>query len=73
MERELKVLLTADELAELLQISPRSIWRLLSKGELLPPIRFGGTTRWRVQDVEEWIELGCPASSGFNNDFTSGK
>ena len=55
------MLISANQLAEMLQISERTLWRLLSSGQILPPVRFGGNTRWRFSDVEQWIEQGCPA------------
>lgn len=54
------ILITADELAVMLKISPRTLWRLLSAGKLLKPVRFGGNTRWKESDVLEWIDQGCP-------------
>lgn len=55
------LLLTADRVAELLQISRRSVWRLLSSGKLLRPLRLGGNVRWRAGELKRWIEAGCPA------------
>lgn len=57
-------LLTAGELAGLMQISERTLWRLLSAGKLPSPLRFGRNTRWRLSDVTAWIERGCPADRG---------
>ena len=54
-------LLTAKCVAELLQISTRSLWRLLSAGKLLQPVRLGGSVRWRAAEVTRWINAGCPA------------
>jgi predicted DNA-binding transcriptional regulator AlpA len=57
------LLISAEQLAEKLQISARSVWRLLSKGEIIEPVRFGGTTRWHLAKVEAWIAEGCPVPS----------
>lgn len=54
-------LLTAERVAEWLQISTRSVWRLLSSGKLLRPVRLGGNVRWRASELKRWIEAGCPA------------
>lgn len=56
-----QLLISAPELAKILDISPRSVWRLHSAGKLIAPIRLGGAVRWRLAEVLEWIELGCPA------------
>lgn len=60
---ESPLLISADQLASRMQISTRSVWRLLSRGEIIAPVRFGGTTRWRLSQVEDWISRGCPANS----------
>jgi len=54
------LLITASQLSEKLQISVRTVWSLLSAGELLEPVRIRGNTRWRLHEVEHWIANGCP-------------
>ena len=54
------LLIDATEVARILHVSTRTVWRLVSKGEIVEPIRFGGTTRWRRQEIAEWVEAGCP-------------
>jgi predicted DNA-binding transcriptional regulator AlpA len=54
------VLISADDLAALMQISTRTLWRLLSAKQVPKPIRLGGSTRWRLDQVRKWIEQGCP-------------
>ena len=54
------VLVTAAELAHMMQISVRTLWRLRSAGQLIEPIRIGGNTRWRSDKVHQWIADGCP-------------
>lgn len=56
-------LLNALEVAEYLKISKRTLWRLLSSGEVPEPIRFGGNVRWSVATLETWIAEGCPKST----------
>ena len=56
-------LIDVKELSRLLAVSPRTIWRMQSHGKLLPPIRVGGSVRWRAKDVVQWIEAGCPPCS----------
>lgn len=53
-------LLSVDQVAALLQVSTRTVWRLLSSGELIEPVRMRGNTRWRREELESWIESGCP-------------
>ncbi|TWT41393.1 helix-turn-helix transcriptional regulator [Botrimarina hoheduenensis] len=53
-------LLSAHQVAALLQVSTRTVWRLLSSGELIEPLRVRGNTRWRRAELDAWIEAGCP-------------
>lgn len=55
-------LLSADKLAERLDISVRTLWRLRAVGKLPAPIRLGGSVRWRLDTIQSWIEAGCPAT-----------
>ena len=61
--KETPIVLSAEQLAELLNISERTLWRLLSSGKLLKPVRFGGNTRWRYAEVMKWLDEGCPPQS----------
>jgi excisionase family DNA binding protein len=54
------LLISAEELANLLGLSKRHVWRLLSRGDLIKPIKIGSTTRWPLDAVREWITVGCP-------------
>ncbi len=53
-------LLTAEQLAGLLQVSERTVWRLRSAGKLPTPMEIGGSIRWHTESVRRWIEDGCP-------------
>jgi excisionase family DNA binding protein len=52
-------LLTIRELAKILKVSQRSIWRLVASGKLVEPLRVGGSIRWRRDDIRNWIDNGC--------------
>lgn len=58
------LLISVGELAMILKVSPRSVWRLLSAGKLVEPVRIGGAVRWQFSEVKRWIEQGCPAVNG---------
>ena len=62
------LLISAGELAHLLGCSTRTLWRLRSGGELPQPVRFGGTVRWRLDEVRKWIAEGCPILRGRENE-----
>ena len=57
---DLPILLSVDEVASLVRVSRRTVWRLVSSGELIKPVRLRGSTRWRRTELEAWIEAGCP-------------
>ena len=58
------LLISVDELSRKMSISTRSIWRRLSCGELIKPVRLGKIVRWRLAEVESWIAAGCPRPDG---------
>jgi prophage regulatory protein len=56
-------LMTKFEVASLLQLSTRTIYRKVQEGVLPAPVKIGDTSRWRKYEIEEWIQSGCPSSS----------
>ena len=48
-------LLTVGDVAEILQISVRGVWRQVSIGQFPKPIYVGRLARWQVGIVNEWI------------------
>ena len=50
----------AHHLASLLGLSLRTIRRLDYAGKLPRPVRIGGAVRWRVGEIVEWLDAGCP-------------
>ena len=61
------LLIPADRVAELLGLSKRTLWRLLSAGKLPKPVRLGSVVRWKRDELEAWIGSGCPPLSSRNN------
>ena len=53
------LLLTVADMARLLGISTRSVWRLTRAGRCPKPVRLGRATRWRRREVEAWVSEGC--------------
>ena len=53
----LEPLLTNEDLERMLQVDRRTVSRLWKRGQLPPPLKLGGGNRWRVQDIEEALEL----------------
>lgn len=60
-------LISAEQLATILGMSKRTVWRLLSARQLPTPVRIGHSTRWRLDDVRRWIDSGCPTGDNYSN------
>jgi len=56
-----KLLISATELADLLGVNKSTVWSWHSSGRIPLPVRLGGTTRWRTEEIRQWIDAGCPA------------
>jgi excisionase family DNA binding protein len=48
------------EVAKILGVSTRSVWRLVSSQKIIPPLKVGGAARWRYDELRRWIDAGCP-------------
>lgn len=54
-------LLTSRQLADLLAVSAATLERMRAAGRLLEPVELSrGCHRYRLAEVREWIEAGCP-------------
>ena len=56
-----RLALPAAEVAKLLGISQRHLWKLNASGRLPAPIRLGRSVRWRLDELRAWLDAGCPA------------
>ena len=56
------VLLTVKEVAETLGLSERTVYRLADVGKMPRPVKIGAAVRWRRNELDTWIEDGCPTS-----------
>src|SRR5207244_1146260 len=52
-------LLTALQVATMLGVSKRQVWRLASAGILPGRVKIGKLVRWRRDEIERWIVKGC--------------
>ena len=55
LERLREKLLTLKDLADYLNISRRTVYRLLN-GESLPAYRIGKNMRFKREDIDEWLK-----------------
>ena len=56
-------LIDVSRIARLLDVSTRTVWRMVRRGELHEPFKVGGGTRWRRVEIDRWLDAGCPAAS----------
>jgi len=54
------LLITADGVASLLQISRRHVYTLLQSGRLPKPQKHGKSTRWEISELRRWVAAGSP-------------
>ncbi len=60
MNSDLARLIDVKEVARMLQVAVRTVWRLRSSHKIPEPVPVGGSVRWRYQELVEWINSGCP-------------
>lgn len=53
-------LVTARMAAELLGISRAHFYRMHNAGRVPLPVRLGGSVRWRVSELVDWVNAGMP-------------
>lgn len=58
-------LLNVKDVARLLCVSVRQVWRLRSAGSLPEPVKVGKSVRWSADIVGVWIDMGCPDRATF--------
>ena len=56
-------LLSIGEVARLLTVSTRSVWRMRRERRMPSPIKLRGSVRWRLDDLRQWMAEGCPAQT----------
>lgn len=58
--RSLAIALRDSEAAALVGVSRAHFRRLVATGRAPRPLKMGNASRWRVDDLRRWVELGCP-------------
>lgn len=58
-------LITLDQIAEMLAVSKRQVFKLREEGLMPEPIKIKGSIRWKLSVIQQWIDLGCPAEKDF--------
>jgi predicted DNA-binding transcriptional regulator AlpA len=55
------LLVPADVAGPLCGRSEASWWRDHAAGRIPAPVKLGGRTFWRADELRRWVEAGCPA------------
>ena len=56
-----RLALSVADVAELLDVSQRHVWKLNARGGLPAPVRLGRSVRWNRAELVAWLNAGCPA------------
>jgi predicted DNA-binding transcriptional regulator AlpA len=54
------LLLPAKQAAALCGVSVRTWWRMQSAAKVPAPVQVNGRPLWRTQELQAWVEAGCP-------------
>jgi excisionase family DNA binding protein len=54
-------LLSVQEVAGILGVSERHVYRLSDAGKMPPKLKLGKSVRWSEHAIDSWISAGCPA------------
>lgn len=63
---------TVGDVARMLHVSIRQVWRLHSVSKLPNPIRLGSCVRWRVDEIRAFVEAGCPSRQEWESKYQQG-
>ncbi len=56
IERAELMLLRVEQVADIIGVSKRTVWRLVSGGQLPQPVSIGRCRRWKHADVEQFVK-----------------
>jgi predicted DNA-binding transcriptional regulator AlpA len=57
----LPALMTVQDVARLMTVSKRTVWRMRNSGAVPRPVKILGAVRWKGSDIRQWLEAGCPS------------
>jgi predicted DNA-binding transcriptional regulator AlpA len=60
LTEEASILIDVKTTARLLNVSPRMVYRLNDVQAIPEPVRLGTLVRWRLAEIIEWVDAGCP-------------
>jgi len=63
------LLIDTNQVAKLLQVSARTVWKMEHAGEMPKAIRIGKAVRWGYEEIQEWVAAGCPAADQWTTSW----
>jgi excisionase family DNA binding protein len=57
------IMLDIHQVAKMLTVSPKTVERMLLRGEFFAPVRFGRERRWSKAAVQKWVADQQPATA----------
>lgn len=64
----------AEELAEMLSVSPSTIRRMDASGKLPKAVTIGQrSVRWQTDAIRAWLRMGCPSRKSFESEWSEGR
>ena len=67
VEKAVKRLLTVPEVAEICGVASETVRRMTDRGAMPMPVRLGRAVRYRLDEIEQWIQDGCPDTREVTN------
>ncbi len=56
MRKEPPVLMDVKQVASLLKVCEATVYRWRRDGDFPPPLKLGSSNRWRLSDIEDWLD-----------------
>lgn len=56
-----EILVTVDDAAAMCKVSRAAFYRMCAAGKTPAKVKLGRSTRWRRQELLDWIKAGCPS------------
>jgi len=53
-------LLGVEQVAKILNVSPRTVYRMTDAGRMPKPRHLNSLVRWSSLEIDAWITAGCP-------------
>lgn len=63
---DMGLLIDSVQASKLLKVSPRTLFTMYTTGQMPQPIRIGKVVRWGYEELQAWVNAGCPEKDQWN-------